>query len=53
MDVLQCPPMLRTLLDERYEPPKPEVHFRWTAAQDKALRLAEGEPELRFYRLHL
>ena len=34
------------LLDEHYEPPRPEVHFRWTAAQDKALRLVEGPGRL-------
>jgi murein DD-endopeptidase MepM/ murein hydrolase activator NlpD len=37
----------QVLLDERYEPPKPEVHFRWTAAQDKTLRLAEGPGRLK------
>ena len=37
----------QVLLDERYDPPKPEVHFRWTAAQEKAFRLAEGPGRLR------
>ena len=33
----------QVLLDQRYDPPKPEVHFRWMASQDRAFRLAEGE----------
>ena len=37
----------QVLLDEKYEPPRPEVHFRWTAAQDKTLRLAEGDGRLK------
>ena len=32
----------QVLLDEHYDPPRPEVHFRWMASQDKAFRLAEG-----------
>ena len=35
------------LLDERYDPPKPDVRFRWMAAQDKTFRLAEGPGRLR------
>jgi murein DD-endopeptidase MepM/ murein hydrolase activator NlpD len=35
------------LLDQRYDPPKPEVHFRWTPSQDKPLRLAEGPGRLK------
>ncbi len=35
------------LLDQRYDPPKPEVHFRWTPSQDKPLRLAEGAGRLK------
>ena len=35
------------LLDETYDPPRPEVHFRWQPAQDKAFRLAEGPGRLR------
>ncbi len=34
------------LLDERYDPPKPEVHFRWMPSQDKSFRLAEGAGRL-------
>jgi murein DD-endopeptidase MepM/ murein hydrolase activator NlpD len=37
----------QVLLDERYDPPKPEVHFRWMASQEKAFRLAEGEGRLK------
>ena len=35
------------LLVERYDPPKPEVRFRWMPSQDKTVRLAEGEGRLR------
>ena len=35
------------LLDQRYDPPKPEIHFRWVPSQDKTFRLAEGEGRLR------
>ena len=35
------------LLDEEYDPPKPEAHFRWTAADEKSFRLAEGPGRLR------
>lgn len=30
------------LLDEAYDPPRPEKQFQWLPAQDKAFRLAEG-----------
>ena len=36
----------QVLLDEHYDPPKPEVHFRWMPAQDKTVRLAEGAGRL-------
>ena len=35
------------LLDESYDPPRPEVHFRWMPSQDKTFRLAEGEGRLK------
>jgi murein DD-endopeptidase MepM/ murein hydrolase activator NlpD len=35
------------LLDETYDPPRPELHFRWQAAQEKGFRLAEGPGRLR------
>lgn len=35
------------LLDEKYDPPKPEVHYRWTPSQDRKFRLAEGEGRLK------
>src|SRR5687768_18588980 len=35
------------LLDEKYDPPKPEVHFRWMPSQDRKFRLAEGEGRLK------
>ena len=35
------------LLDEKYDPPKPEVHFRWVPSQDRKFRLAEGDGRLR------
>ena len=37
----------QVLLDAHYDPPKPDVHFRWTASQDKTLRLAEGPGRLK------
>ncbi len=37
----------QVLLDQRYDPPKPEVHFRWMASQDKTFRLAEGAGRLK------
>ena len=35
------------LLDESYDPPKPEVRFHWMPSQDKKFRLAEGEGRLK------
>src|SRR5687767_14670619 len=35
------------LLDEKYDPPKHEVHYRWMPSQDRKFRLAEGEGRLR------
>lgn len=37
----------QVLLDAHYDPPKPDVHFRWTPSQDKTLRLAEGPGRLK------
>lgn len=37
----------QVLLDEKYDPPRPEVRFRWMPSQDKAFRLAEGEGRLK------
>jgi murein DD-endopeptidase MepM/ murein hydrolase activator NlpD len=37
----------QVLLDAKYAPPKPDVHFRWMASQDKAFRLAEGAARLK------
>src|SRR5687768_14839707 len=34
------------LLDQRYDPPKPTIHFRWVPSQDKTFRLAEGPGRL-------
>jgi murein DD-endopeptidase MepM/ murein hydrolase activator NlpD len=35
------------LLDEKYDPPRPEVRHRWMPSQDKAFKLAEGPGRLR------
>jgi murein DD-endopeptidase MepM/ murein hydrolase activator NlpD len=35
------------LVDEHYDPPRPEVQFRWVPVQEKAFRLAEGPGRLR------
>jgi murein DD-endopeptidase MepM/ murein hydrolase activator NlpD len=35
------------LLEETYDPPRPEVSFRWQPAQEKGFRLAEGPGRLR------
>jgi murein DD-endopeptidase MepM/ murein hydrolase activator NlpD len=37
----------QVLLDESYDPPKPEVRFRWMPSQDKKFRLADGEGRLK------
>lgn len=37
----------RVILDERYDPPRPEVQVKWTPAQEQRFRLVEGPGKLR------